>query len=131
MSGHRRRAGLRDVGRRLSALEVEVGRFAAPLYRWPFDQHVGEDRDRVAALDDPMDVAERFEQDRAFDRDLHRNTSDYFLCARHAAGGRTLPRRDRKRKTARGQSEVDFVGGRLAGLSLTDLLGVTETFTSP
>jgi hypothetical protein len=49
------------------ALSDSLGVFGA-------DQHVAEDRNGVAALDHAMDVAQRFQELRAFDGDLHCNT---------------------------------------------------------
>ena len=65
--------GLRDVGRdALVDLQVEVGRHQperAVLAR--LDQHVGEDRDGVAALHDRLDVAQALQEGRPFNRRFH------------------------------------------------------------
>ena len=73
---HVRRHGGGTGGRgfrrqRFSHLEVEVGRLQRQFCVFGADQHVAEDRDGVAALDHAMDVAQRFQQLRAFDGDLH------------------------------------------------------------
>ncbi len=73
MRRHGRRARLRHVGGDLfGRLEVEVGAFQRHLAVGRLDQHVGEDRDGVAAFDDAVDVAESLEQDGPLDGDLHR-----------------------------------------------------------
>ncbi len=102
MSRHGRRASLYDVGRRLlGRLEVEVGAFERQLPVGRFDQHVGEDRDRIATLDNAVNVPEGLEQDRTLDGDFHRKTSTTsFPRATRGKGARTLPRRVDKRKTA-------------------------------
>ena len=76
---HVRRHGGRAGGRgfrrqRFGHLEVEVGRLQRQLGVFGADQHVAEDRNGVAALDHAMDVAQRFQELRAFDGDLHCNT---------------------------------------------------------
>ena len=73
---HMRRHGGGAAGRgfrrqRFGHLEVEVGRLQRQPGVFGADQHVAEDRDGVAALDHAMDVAQRFQQLRAFDGDLH------------------------------------------------------------
>jgi hypothetical protein len=67
-----RGAALGGVGiDRLRNLDVEVGRLEAQTRAVAAQQHVREDRDGVAALDDAMHMAERPQQRRSFDRDLH------------------------------------------------------------
>uniref|UniRef100_A0A183CM76 Copper homeostasis protein cutC homolog n=1 Tax=Globodera pallida TaxID=36090 RepID=A0A183CM76_GLOPA len=52
--------------------KVEVGRHQAQrAARLRLDQHVGQDRDRVAPLDHGLDVAQAPQQSCAFDRRLH------------------------------------------------------------
>ena len=69
---HGGRAAGADLGRdRLGHFEVEIGGLEGKLGLLGPDQHVGEDRNRVAALDHAMDVAQRLQQLCAFDRDLH------------------------------------------------------------
>jgi hypothetical protein len=75
VSGNGRRAGLGDVGgHALVDLEVEVGghqpqrAIVASL-----DQHVGQDGNSVAALNDRLDVAEALQECRPFNRRLHRS----------------------------------------------------------
>ena len=73
MGRNGRRAVLGDVGRDLlGRLEVEIGAFERQLAVLRLDQHIGEDRDGVAPLDDAMDVPKRLEQDRTLDGDFHR-----------------------------------------------------------
>ena len=63
-----------DIRRRgFGRLQVEVGRFQRqpPLAR--FDQHVRQDRDGIAPLDDAMHMPQGFEHRRSLQRDLHRN----------------------------------------------------------
>ena len=66
--------GLRDIGGdALVDLQVEIGRHQpdrSVLAR--LDQHVGQDRDRVAALHDRLDVAEALQEGRPFNRRFHR-----------------------------------------------------------
>ncbi len=76
---HMRRHGGRAAGcgfrrQRLGHLEVEVGGFERQPRVLGADQHVAEDRNGVAAFDHAMDVAQRFQELRAFDGDLHSNT---------------------------------------------------------
>ena len=110
------RAGLGDIGRgRFGRFEVEIGAFQRQLAVARLDQHVGEDRDGVAPLDDAMDVAQSLQQGRALYGDLHRNILDLRTRRRRRAarppsprrgrarlsrGARTLPRRRAPRKGA-------------------------------
>ena len=72
-----RRAILGDVGRDLlGRLEVEIRAFQRQFAVRGFDQHIGEDRNRVAPLDDAMHVPQRLEQDRTLDSDLHRKNPE-------------------------------------------------------
>ena len=50
--------------------QVEVGALQRQLAVRRLDQHIGEDRDGVAAFDDAMDVSESLEQDRTLDGDF-------------------------------------------------------------
>ena len=60
MGGDRGGAGDRHVGGGdFGRLQVEVGRLQFELAVLGLDQHIGEDRDRVAPLDDAVNVAER------------------------------------------------------------------------
>ena len=73
MRRHGGRAALGDVGGDgFGRLEVEVGALQRQSAVRGLDQHVGQDRDRVAPLDDAMDVSQSLEQDRTLDGDLHR-----------------------------------------------------------
>ena len=76
---HVRRHGGGAPGRgfrrqRLRHLEVEVGGFQRQPGALGADQHVAQDRNGVAALDHAMDVAQRLQELRALDGDLHSNT---------------------------------------------------------
>ena len=51
--------------------QVEVGRLQGELALLGADQHVGEDRNRVAPLDHAVHVPDRFEERGALDGDLH------------------------------------------------------------
>ena len=64
-------AGSGFRGKRLRHLEVEIGCLQRQPGIFGSDQHVAEDRNGVAALDHAMDVAQRFQELRAFDGDLH------------------------------------------------------------
>ena len=65
-------AGLADLGRhRLGDLEVEVGRLQRQLAAVGAQQHVGQDRDGVAPLDDAVHVAEGVEEVRSLDGRAH------------------------------------------------------------
>ncbi|MFK4607304.1 hypothetical protein ABIF57_006756 [Bradyrhizobium diazoefficiens] len=55
-------------------LEVEVGRLQRQFRVLGPDQHIAEDRNRIAALDHAVDMAQRFQELRAFDRNLHCTT---------------------------------------------------------
>jgi hypothetical protein len=55
----------------LGPTSAEVRRLAGELGAVRLDQHVGENRYGVAALDHAMHVAERLQQRCAFDGDLH------------------------------------------------------------
>ena len=69
---HGGRAARADLGgERLGDLEIEVGRLEGEPRLICLDQHIGQDRYRVAALDDTVDVAERLQQRCAFDGDFH------------------------------------------------------------
>ncbi len=88
---HMRRHGGGAAGRglrrqRFGHLEVEVGRLQRQPGVFGADQHVAENRDGVAALDHAMDVAQRFQQLRAFDGDLHCITRQRWKS--RAAGAR-------------------------------------------
>ena len=66
--GNRARARLLDRGRHaVDDLHVEVGRLQRQLVALGAQEHVGEDRDGVAPLDDAMDVVERLQEVRPFD----------------------------------------------------------------
>ena len=89
------RAGLGDVGRHAFVdLQVEVGRHQpdrAVLAR--LDQHVGQDRDGVAALHDRLDVAEALQEGRPLNRRFHRRycpiiraLTDSVIASRSARG---------------------------------------------
>ena len=72
-AGTVRGAGLVDRGRHgVDDLHVEVGRLQRQLAAFGADQHVGEDRDRVAPLDDAMDVVEGLQEVRPLDGRAHR-----------------------------------------------------------
>ena len=114
-----RRAVLGDVGwNRLGSLEVEVG----ALQRQPavpgLDQHVGEDRDGVAPLDDAMDVPKRFKQDRTLDGDLHRMKSQVSLT------------RNAPRKRGRGLCQGVSAGARAQKSIETGLLSDFRQFVN-
>ena len=65
-------ARLLDRGRHaVDDLHVEVGRLQRELVAIGAQQHVGQDRDGVAPLDDAMDVVERLQEVRPFDSDAH------------------------------------------------------------
>ena len=76
---HMRRNGRGTGGRgfsrqRLGDFEIEVGGFQRqPRVLGP-DQHVAEDRNGVAPLDHAVHVAQRFQELRAFDGNLHCHT---------------------------------------------------------
>jgi hypothetical protein len=55
----------------LGHFEIEIGGLEGQLRFVGLDQHIGQNRDRVAPLDHAMDVAQRLQQSRAFDSDLH------------------------------------------------------------
>jgi hypothetical protein len=75
MGGNRcRPAGSAFGGQRFRHFEIEVGRLQRELGTVGAQQHVAEDRNGVAALDHTMDVAQRLQELRAFDGDLHCNT---------------------------------------------------------
>ena len=66
------RAGDRDIGGGdFGRLQIEVGGFQFELAVFRLDQHVGQDRDRVAALHDAVDVAQRLQESGALDGDFH------------------------------------------------------------
>ena len=97
-----RRAVLGDIGwNLLGGLEVEIGAFERQSAVLGLDQHIGEDRDGVAPLDDAMHVPQSFEQDRTLDGDLHRLKSQQSLTCALPGGGRTLPRWGPGRKLKR------------------------------
>jgi hypothetical protein len=63
MGRHRGGAGLGDLGRHaFDDLDVEVGRGELQLPVARLDEHVGEDRNRVAALHDALHMGERLEE---------------------------------------------------------------------
>ena len=67
------RAVLGDVGwNLLGRLEVEIRALERQFAVLGLDQHISEDRNGVAPLDDAMHVSQSFEQDRTLDGDLHR-----------------------------------------------------------
>jgi hypothetical protein len=73
VGGDGRRAVLGDIGGDpLGRLEVEIRALQRQFAVTCFDQHIGEDRNGVAPLDDAMHVPKRFKQDRTLDGDLHR-----------------------------------------------------------
>jgi hypothetical protein len=55
-------------------VQVEVGGLQRQPGAFGADQHVAEDRDGVAAFDHAMHMAQRFQELRAFDGDLHCKT---------------------------------------------------------
>ena len=61
-----------SAGADFRRFEIEVGALQREPALVRLDQHVGEDRDRVAALDDAMDMAERLQQGGSLDSDFHR-----------------------------------------------------------
>ena len=65
---------------------VEIGRLQRQPGVFGADQHVAQNRDGVATLDHAMDVAQRFQQLRAFDGDLHCNTRQILRWKSRAAG---------------------------------------------
>ena len=72
--GNRGRAASAGLGgERLRHLEIEIGRLQRKLRVLGAQQHVAEDRDGVAPLDHAVHVAQRFQELRAFDGDLHCN----------------------------------------------------------
>ena len=76
---HMRRHGGRTAGcgfgrQRFRHFKVKVGRLQRQPGVFGADQHVAEDRNGVPALHHAMDVAQRFQQLRAFDGNLHCNT---------------------------------------------------------
>ena len=80
MRGDGRRAGLDDVGADpLCRLEVEIGALQRHLAVGRLDQHVGEDGNGVALLDDAMHVSQSLEQDRTLDGDFHRKYSEFSI----------------------------------------------------
>ena len=66
-------AGSGFRGERLRHLEIEVGRLQRQFGVFGADQHIAEDRDGVAAFDHAVDMAQRFQELRALDGDLHSN----------------------------------------------------------
>ena len=73
VGGNCGRAILGDVGcNQFGRLKVEIGALQREFPVACLDQHIGEDRDGVAPLDDAMHVPKRFKQDRTLDGDLHR-----------------------------------------------------------
>ena len=72
MGGHGCRAPRPDLGRdRLDDFELEIGGLERQLGMICLDQHIGENRNGVAAFDHAMDMTERFQQRGAFDGDFH------------------------------------------------------------
>ena len=72
---HRGGAAGRDLGGdRIGDFEIEIGRLQAELALVGLDQHVGEDRDGIAALDHAMHVAQRLQQFGALDGHFHGKT---------------------------------------------------------
>ena len=59
---------------RFRHFEVEVGGLQRQFRVFGADQHVAKNRDGVAALDHAMHMAQRFQELRAFDGDLHCKT---------------------------------------------------------
>jgi len=75
MCRHRGRpAGCGFCRQRLRHFEIKVGGFERQPPVLGAEQHVTEDRNGVAAFDHTMDVAQRFQELRAFDGNLHSNT---------------------------------------------------------
>ena len=75
MRGHGGRTRRRRLrGQRFRYLEIEVGGFQRQACTFGADQHIAQNRNGVAALDHAMHVTQRFQQLRAFDRDLHCKT---------------------------------------------------------
>ena len=72
MGGQRRAAGWRDVGGELFGhFKIEIGRLEEQRSALRLDQHIGQDRDGVAALHHAMDMAKRLQKRRAFESDFH------------------------------------------------------------
>jgi hypothetical protein len=73
----RHRGGTSGCGlrrQRFRHLEIKVGGLQRQPRIFGADQHVAEDRNGVAPLDHAMDVAQRLQELRAFDGNLHCNT---------------------------------------------------------
>ena len=72
-SGYGCRTGALDLGRGLvEHLDVEVGGAELDAVAFGFDQHVGQDRDGVAALDHRLRLADGLEQRATFYTEFHR-----------------------------------------------------------
>ncbi len=75
MSGERRGTRLADVGLDfLGHFEIEIGRLQNQSPRARLQQHIGQNRDRIAAFYDAVNVAERLLKRRPLDRDFHSRT---------------------------------------------------------
>jgi hypothetical protein len=60
-------------GDRLHDLDVEIGRRELQLPLGGFDHHIGQDRDRIPAFDDTLDVAQSLQKGSPFNVDFHRS----------------------------------------------------------
>ena len=89
MRRHRRRTGGGGFRReRLRNLQIKVGGLQRQPRAFSPDQHIAEDRNGVAALDHAVDVAQRFQELRTFDGNLHCNTRLILRWKSRAAGRR-------------------------------------------
>ena len=125
-----------SAGERLDHLEVEIGRLQRSAALVGAQQHVRQDRDGVAPLDDAMDMAQGLQQGGPFDRDLHGSDPSGAMapngeCAaagRGPAPGRQNGRSPEAAKSAAGRPEC-FTGegrpahGRAAGQARTPAAG--------
>ena len=76
--GHGGRTGGSGLGRqRFRHFEVEIGRAQREPRILGTHQHIAQDRDGVAPLDHPVDVAQRLQELRAFDGYLHCTTRPF------------------------------------------------------
>ena len=62
-------------GERFGDFEIEVGGFQAEARLVGADQHVAEDRNRIPPFDHAVNVAQRFQELRALDGNLHDNSA--------------------------------------------------------
>jgi hypothetical protein len=74
-------------GGRLGDFEVEVGSLHLQDRARRVQEHVGQDRDRVAAFDHAVDVVQRLEEVRPFEDDTHDQTSSLECKGRSPATG--------------------------------------------